>query len=103
MAYVMVDAISQFRMRYVVQVPDHLSEKEQIEWAQDTVTCEEAEEFSQLHLGELISTTKTLTQEEVFSTFKQDNEYLSSWTDEQILKYVTKIDEDGKVLNPRQS
>lgn len=101
MAYVMVDCISQFRMRYAVQVPDHLSEKEQLEWAQDTVTCEEAEEFSQFHLGEVISSARTLSKEDLLSTFKQDNDYLSSWSEDQILNYVCKIDEEGKVLNPR--
>lgn len=104
MAYVMVDALSQFRIRYAIEVPDNLSDAEKIEWAQDTVTCEEAEEFSQFHLGELISSARLISKEELLSTFKQDNDYLSSWSEDKILNNssaVCKIDEEGKVLNPR--
>ena len=40
MEWVMVETVSQFRMRYMVQVP-----KGKAEWALDTVTMQEAKEF----------------------------------------------------------
>jgi len=49
--YIMVDAISQFRMRYVIEVPDNHNDGEYSctaeSWAMDTVTMQEAKEFSQ--------------------------------------------------------
>ncbi|MFY8212556.1 MAG: hypothetical protein ACOVLB_07835, partial [Candidatus Nanopelagicus sp.] len=47
--WVLVECISTFRERYMVQVP-----KGKAEWALDTVTMNQAKEFSQLHLGETI-------------------------------------------------
>ena len=95
MAYVLVDAISQFRIRYAVEVPDELSDKEKLEWANDSVTCQELEEFSQEHLGEVISSTRIVTKGEVLSTFRLDNDYLSSWGDDLILSKIQSIDSEG--------
>ena len=52
-----VDAIQMFRTRYVIQCKE-------AEHAADTVTMHEAEEFSQMDLGERILTTKEITYEE---------------------------------------
>ena len=52
-----VDAIQMFRTRYVIECkePEH---------AGDTVTMSEADQFSQMDLGERILTTKEITYEE---------------------------------------
>ena len=76
--FVMVECISQFRERYLVEVP-----KGKTEWALDTVTCNEAKEFSQEHLGETIVSHRTVTQEEALKICDIDNSYVQSWTDEQ--------------------
>ena len=52
-----VDAIQMFRTRYVIQCKE-------AEHAADTVTMGEADEFSQMNLGERILTTKEITYEE---------------------------------------
>ena len=49
MAWVLVDAVSMFRMRYMIETPD-----DHPEYALDTVVCQEGKEFSQEHLGETI-------------------------------------------------
>lgn len=79
MKYVLVDALSQYRMRYLVEVPD---DKE--DWALDIVTSEEAKEFSQLHLGELILSHRPISKEEAIDLFRKDNSYLTSWADNHI-------------------
>lgn len=89
---VVVETIQMFRHRYVVQVP-----KGKALWALDTVTCEEAHEFSQEWLGETISSHRTITEEEYFRLFSEDNGYLDSWTDERKLSYVTKVNSNGVV------
>ena len=52
-----VDAIQMFRIRYVIECKE-------AEHAGDTVTMNEAEQFSQMNLGERILTTKEITYEE---------------------------------------
>lgn len=52
-----VETISQFRTRYVVEC-------QEAEHAADTVTMEEADEFSQMHLGEIILSTREITYED---------------------------------------
>ena len=52
-----VDAIQMFRIRYVIECKE-------AEHAGDTVAMNEAEQFSQMDLGERILTTKEITYEE---------------------------------------
>ena len=87
---VLVECISTFRMRYVVEVP-----KGKKEWAMDTVVMNEAEELSQEHLGEQIVSHRVIDEAEYLRVFNEDNDYLSSWDDEQKFRYVHRwIDED---------
>ena len=95
--YVMIDAISQFRMRYVVEVPDDVGEELYFkdgtrsfpitpeEYAMDTVVCEDAKEFTQKHLGETIVSAREVTIEEAVAQFRKD-EPMFEWDDEIIIK-----------------
>lgn len=85
---VLVECVSTFRMRYVVEVPEGKAE-----WALDTVSMNEAEEFSQEHIGEQIISHRVIDETEYLRVFNEDNNYLNSWTDEDKFKYVTKIDD----------
>jgi hypothetical protein len=61
----------------------------------DTVSCDEAKEFSQLSLGETIVSHRVVSKEEVLKLCDQDNEDFSSWTDEQKFDvFVTSTDND---------
>ena len=91
--YVIVTAVSSFRMRYCIPVselqamnPDHPVEPEN--WAMDTVTMEEADEFSQLHIGERIIDPAVMSEDEMLSLFDKDNDYLSSWSREKKIEFV---------------
>lgn len=82
---VLVESISTFRMRHVVEVP-----KGKAEWAMDTVVCQEAKEFSQQHIGDQIVSHRVMTKEEVVALSDIDNDYCKSWTEEQKLEtFVT--------------
>lgn len=85
---VLVECISTFRMRYVVEVPAGKKE-----WALDTVVCEEAEEFSQEHIGEQIVSHRVINEEEYLRVFDEDNSYLKSWDPETKFKYVKRWEE----------
>jgi hypothetical protein len=74
---VMVDALQTYRMRYLVEVP-----ASNPEWALDTVTMNEAKEFSQEALPELICSHRVVTREEALAMCDVDNDYAKSWTDE---------------------
>jgi hypothetical protein len=79
----MVDAISMFRMRYVVEVPDEC--RDPIPYAKDSVTCEDTREYSQEHLDEVISSCREVTLEEAIEQFRMDNSN-DVWDEETIIK-----------------
>ena len=75
--WVLVETVQQFRHRYMVEVP--VGKKD---WALDTVTLQEAKEFSQLHLGETIVSHRVVSQEEALKMCDVDNDYCTTWSDE---------------------
>jgi hypothetical protein len=92
--FVLVEAISQFRQRYVIEVPDDHNDREYpctaITWAEDTVTCEDMKEFSQKWLGEVITGSREVTQEEILKMCDVDNDYCKTWDDAKKLEvFVT--------------
>lgn len=79
--WVLVECVSTFRDRYMVEVP-----KGKSEWAMDTVTMNEAKTFSSEHLGEQIVSHRVVTKEEAFELCDKDNDYFSSWDKETKIK-----------------
>ena len=70
----LVETVSIFRMRYVVECehPDH---------AADEVTMEEVEEFSQHHVAENITSIRDISDDEMCKLFIQDHPYLEGQED----------------------
>lgn len=100
--YVIVTAISSYRMRYCIPVdelqklnPDVPIEGHEIEWADDCVTSEDVDEFSQMHIGEQIIDTEIVTEDQMISKFDVDNDYLSDWTEEKKIEFVRNWKRDG--------
>jgi hypothetical protein len=90
--WVLVEAISQFRERYMVEVP-----KGKAEWALDTVTLNQAQEFSQEHLGEVIVSHRVVSFDEAMKLCDKDNHYCKDWnTDKKVDAFFTK---DGVTYN----
>lgn len=99
--FVLVETISQHRMRYVIEVPDDHNDGEHPctarQWAEDSVTCEEMKEFSQEWIGESILSSRELTREQVLELVNEDNDYCNGkygepWSDDQkIATFVTPI------------
>jgi hypothetical protein len=88
---VMVECISQFRIRYCVEVEDD------IDHALDEVVSREHDaenfhEFSQEHIGQVIISHREINKEEYLRMFDEDNYYLKDWTEEQKLRYINRID-----------
>jgi hypothetical protein len=75
--WVLVEAVSQFRIRYMVEVHHRHPE-----YALDDVTMGDCEEFSQHHLGEVIVSHRVVTEQEALQLCDEDNTYARSWSDE---------------------
>ena len=86
--WVLVEAVSTFRQRYMVEVPIGTDQygKDKADWALDTVTLEEAKEFSQEHLGETIVSHRVVTKEDALAMCDKDNDYAKVWNDELKMK-----------------
>lgn len=99
--FVLVETISQHRMRYVIEVPDTHNDNEYpctpVQWAEDTVTCEEMKEFSQHWVGETILSSREIARVDIISLVNQDNDYCNgkygtAWSDEQKMNtFVTEV------------
>ena len=96
--YVVVTCISTHRMRYVMHKDDlrklntdvEPTDKDLVDWAQDTVVCNECEEFSQEWLGEQIVDTYECTEDEMLGFFDRDNDYLKDWDRDYKIQHVRK-------------
>ena len=91
--YVVVTAISSYRMRYVMHRDDLQKLNpdlpvDSVEWANDTVSSEEFEEFSQKHVGEYIVDTVEMNEDDMLELFDKENDYLSEWTKDQKIKWI---------------
>jgi hypothetical protein len=88
MAKYLVETVSMFRIRYVVEC-------ESAEHAKDTVSINEADEFGQLHIDENIIGCREVSYDEAVELFFEDHPYLKSWGPEHVLKYIHKVDYNG--------
>jgi hypothetical protein len=92
----LIETVSMFRHQYVIE-----AENEQ--GALDEVVLKtsgaqgEFKEFSQKHLDEVIVSSRKINMKKYIKLFNKENGYLSSWTDEQKIRFINKIDytEDG--------
>jgi hypothetical protein len=89
--WVLVECVGTFRMRYMVEVP-----KDKAEYALDTVTMNEAKEFSQEFLGETIVSHRVVSKDEALNICDQDNDYTKSWETEHKIKNFFTTMEDQK-------
>jgi len=82
----LVETISMFRMRYVIEANN-------AEHAKDEVTTNEGQlyEFSQLHVDEMITSVREIDQSEYLRQFDEDNECLKDWADEDKLSFVNVV------------
>ena len=85
---VLVETVSMFRQRYMVEVPVGTDKQgnDKSLWALDTVTCNDAKEFSQEHLGETIVSHRVVSRKEAMTLCDTDNEYASNWNDDMKVK-----------------
>lgn len=90
MALYLVETVSMFRMRYVIDCKDETH-------ATDTVITGDAgdgkivNELSQMHIDENITSVRKISMPEYMEIFDKDNDYLQSWSKEQKRNMITKV------------
>lgn len=84
----LVETISYHRIRYVIKC-------DSAEHAKDTVSMNDAEEMSQEHIDESITSCREIDDTEYLRIFDEDNDYLQGWSDEQKFKFVHKVEYNG--------
>jgi len=96
----LVETVSMFRIRYVVEC-------ESAEHAKDTIAMNEADEFGQPHLGnvsefgqlhidENIIGCREVSDDDVANLFFEDHPYLIECGPEKAMEYVHKVDYDER-------
>lgn len=83
MAYVLVETVLTYRMRYVIDVKD-----DPVDWSLDTVIMQEAKEFSQKYLDETIVSHRVVSKEEILKMMDEDNDYLKNLSEEEKFKIM---------------
>ena len=86
----LVETISMYRMRYAVEAESADAAKAYV--SDDVAGIYLLDEFSQLHLSEIVSSCRDISTEEYLRVFDEDNNYLKDWTDDQKLTFVNKME-----------
>jgi hypothetical protein len=84
----LVETISMFRIRYVIEA------NESAHAADEVVMNNIDNEFSQKHLDEIITSTREITDEEYLKLFDEDNQYIMQWDEDSKFKFVHKVNYD---------
>jgi len=86
----LVETVSVFRMRYVVEANNASDAKDEVTMNDDG----KLREFSQMHVDEMITSTREIDRAEYLRLFDEDNDYLQDWDEEQKLQFLNVIDYD---------
>ena len=86
----LIETISVFRMRYVIEANNASDAKDEVTMNNDG----QLHEFSQMHVDEMITSTREIDRAEYLRLFDEDNDYLRGWEEEQKLQFVNVIDYD---------
>jgi len=87
----LVETISVFRIRYVVEAQEESHALDEVVMNNTGEYNDDWHEFSQKHISEDIVSSRPLTDNEFFDIFDKDNDYLKTWTKEQKLKFINVI------------
>jgi hypothetical protein len=91
----MVETVSIFRMRYVVEAKEATHATDEVVMGLGKT---DIDEFSQYHVDEVISSVREITDDEYLKVFDEDNAYLKNWSDEQKFRFVHRIDYGSETL-----
>ena len=87
MAKYLIDTVSTFRLRYAIEAE---TEDQARMMLAKNIGNTEFKEFSQNHLGELVSGIREIDDAEYITQFDKDNDYLRNWNEEQKFSFLNK-------------
>lgn len=89
----LVETISQHRVRYIIEAKNEEHALDEVTYKSE-IYHESWKEFSQTHLGDVIFSSREVSDDEIVELFDKDNDYLAnSFTKEdKINRFVNKID-----------
>lgn len=79
----LIETVSKFKHQYVIEVEEGQPIPE--------FDISDLEEMSQEWLSESLVSQKVITPEEYLVEFNTANDYLSTWTDENKLRYINQL------------
>ena len=89
--YVMVNAVSMFNMKYCIEVPDEVEDKDLLDYVEKQVSAGDTLEFTQRHMGETVANYSIVTKDVILEQFRSEEPYFASWGDDMIMRQVTPI------------
>lgn len=93
----LVETVSMFRMRYVVEAREESHALDEVTMNATGSYNENFQEFSQKHIDEVIVSSRQLSATDYMQMFDKDNDYLSSWSNQEKMKVINTIEyEDEK-------
>jgi len=87
----MVNAVSMFNMKYCIEVPDEVEDKDLLDHVEKQVSAGDTLEFTQRHMGETVSNYSVVSKDEILEEFRSEEPYFASWGDDMIMRQVTPI------------
>tara|TARA_Y100001972_G_scaffold85906_1_gene105083 strand:- start:206 stop:544 length:339 start_codon:yes stop_codon:yes gene_type:complete len=94
--YVIVDAVSQFKIKYCIEIEDSIEDGKILDHVEKQIKDENVLEFTQEHMGETVADYVVLNKDEAIEKFRSFAPYFSDWSAERISKLITPIDFDRK-------
>jgi hypothetical protein len=86
-----------FRMRYVIEAREESHALDEVTMNATGSYNENFQEFSQKHIDEVIVSSRQLSATDYMQMFDKDNDYLSSWSNQEKMKVINTIEyEDEK-------
>lgn len=84
----MVETVSIFRIKYLVEAQEESHALDEVVWQGEAL-----KEFSQKHIDESIISSRAITKKDALKEFDNDNDYLKDWLDsKKIETTITRID-----------
>jgi hypothetical protein len=89
----LVETVSIFRQRYVVEAREAGHAADEVVMG---MSGSDLKEFSQLHVDELITSTREINTDEYLKLFDEDNDYLKAWSLPQKMQSINTIKYDDE-------
>ena len=84
----MVETVSLFRIKYLVEAKEESHALDEVVWQGEAL-----KEFSQKHIDESIISSRAITENAALKEFDDDNDYLKDWpSSKKIETTITRID-----------